>query len=453
MDFTNTITSLTDDSVKQADVLATEIEQTLNTAPTQVTTEEVKTENTPLGFNSDRMPLNDDIELEEIKSEAQPLQAESSTNSVNSSSSSVSVQTETIETEPTQIAPIAQPIVEQTELNTDEKIKIAINGFGRIGRQFFKVAFDNPNIQIVAINDLGNLENLAYLLEFDTVYKRYDKKIAVVDNSLEVDGKSISFFQEKEPAKLPWKDLNVDIVIESTGFFTSSEKAKGHLDAGAKRVVISAPAKDDETPTATPNNNTEELAKSKITSNASCTTNAATPIAAILDSELGIESIILNTIHGYTGDQSLVDGPHKDFRRGRSAAQNIIPTSSGASLATEKAVPSLKGKSDALAMRVPVVAGSILDFTFISKTPTSVEEINNIFRSLEEKPEWGGIITFTEKPLVSSDILQNPHGSIIDLNLTRVVNKNLVKVCAWYDNEWGYVNMLLKHVLIVGKLL
>ena len=452
MDFTNTITSLNDNSVSQDDILANEIDKTLNSAPQKVSTEKVKTEDAPLGFNTDKMPLDDDIELEEIKNEAEPLPLEINATDQNPTADKT-LQSQTSTIEQPEVTPIIQPVVEQTELNLNKVIRVAINGFGRIGRQFFKVAFDDPNIQIIAINDLGDLDNLAYLLEFDTVYKRYDKKITVVGNSLEVDGKSITFIQEKEPAKLPWKDLNIDVVIESTGFFTSNEKAKGHLDAGAKRVVISAPAKDEETPTATPNNNIEELSKSKITSNASCTTNSATPIAAILDQELGIESMILNTIHGYTGNQSLVDGPRKDFRRGRAAAQNIIPTTSGASLATEKAVPSLKGKSDAIAMRVPVVAGSILDFTFISKMPTSVEEINNIFRSIDEKPEWQGIITFTEKPLVSSDILQNPHGSIVDLNLTRVVNKNLVKVCAWYDNEWGYVNMLLKHVLIVGKLI
>ena len=340
------------------------------------------------------------------------------------------------------------------EGNTNKKIKIAINGFGRIGRQFFKVAFIHPGMEIVAINDLGDIENLAYLLEFDTVYGHYDKEVKANKDSLEVDGKVIKFFSGPDPAKLPWKELQVDIVVESTGVFTTFEKAKSHLDAGAKRVVISAPAKDEETPTSTPNINLDALTKSKITSNASCTTNSATPLAVILENSVGIEAAVLNTVHGYTASQMLVDGPvKKDFRRGRAAAQNMVPTSSGAAIATEKAVSQIKGKMDAMAIRVPVPSGSILDFTFIAKRETSVEEINKILKDAAQKNEWQGIFTVTDKPLVSSDILKNPHGSVADLDLTRVVGKKLVKVMAWYDNEWGYVNMLLKHVQTVGKLI
>lgn len=451
----NTITSLTDDNVTQNNALADEIEATLNT-PTETlapNTSPIENEvNKPLGFNTDKMPLDDDIQLEEIKSEAQPL-----INEVNLKPdlpATPTVQTIEESTLSENTTPTIQPVVQNAELPLNKKIRVAINGFGRIGRQFFKVAFADTNVEIIAINDLGDLKNLAYLLQYDTVYGMYDKSIQVIQNKLEVEGKSITFLQEKDPANLPWKDLGIDVVVESTGFFTSSEKSKAHLDAGAKRVVISAPAKDEETPTVTPNNNTTALEAAKITSNASCTTNAATPIAAILELELGIESAILNTIHGYTSTQVTVDGASsKDYRKGRAAAQNIIPTSSGAASATEKAVPQIKGKMDAMAMRVPVPSGSILDFTFVSKTPTSVEEINNIFRSLDEKPEWEGVVTYTEDPLVSSDILKNPHGGIVDLALTRVINKNLVKVCVWYDNEWGYVNMLLKHVLLVGKLI
>lgn len=330
--------------------------------------------------------------------------------------------------------------------------KIAINGFGRIGRQFFKVAFDSPEIEIAAINDLGSLENLAYLLEFDTVYGHYGKNIKISGGFLEVDGKKIKFFQEADPANLPWKDLDIDIVVESTGRFTAYDKAMPHLKAGAKRVVITAPAKDEnETITATPNVNEKALAMSKITSNASCTTNAITPVAAVMMKNPGIKYSLLNTIHGVTAEQNLVDGPmpplHKDFRRGRAAGFNIVPTSTGAAIAAAKAIPEMKEKFDGIAIRVPVPAGSILDFTFIAERKTSIEEINNIFIEESKKPEWEGILMVTDQPLVSSDILRNPHGAIIDLSLTRVVGGKLVKVMSWYDNEWGYANMLLKHVL------
>jgi len=332
------------------------------------------------------------------------------------------------------------------------KTKIAINGFGRIGRQFFKIAFERPELEIVAFNDLGDLNNLAYLLEFDSVYGNYDKKVEVKDGNLVVDGKTIKYVSEPDPSKLPWKDLDIDVVIESTGRFASYEKAKAHLGAGAKRVVLSAPAHDEgETITATPNVNEAALARSKITTNASCTTNAITPVAAVMIVRPGIKYSLLNTVHGYTAEQNLVDGPmpklHKDYRRGRAAAWNIVPTTSGAAIATAKAIPGMKDKFDGMALRVPVAGGSILDFTFIAERKTSVEEINNIFTEESKKSEWKGILTVTDKPLVSSDILKNPHGAIIDLNLTRVVGGELVKVMVWYDNEWGYASMLVRHVI------
>ena len=338
-----------------------------------------------------------------------------------------------------------------------KKLRIAINGFGRIGRQFFKVAFEKPEIEIVAINDLGDLDNLAYLLEFDTVYGHYDKKIEVQDGHLVVDGKKIKYVSEPEPSKLPWKDLDIDIVIESTGRFTSYEKAKPHLDAGAKRVVLSAPARDEgETITSTPNVNEEMLANSKITTNASCTTNAATPAVAIMMVKPGIKYGLINTIHGYTAEQSLVDGPmpalHKDLRRGRAAAANIVPTTSGVSVSVVRAIPGMQDRFDGMALRVPVVSGSILDLTFIAEQKTSVEEINNIFIEEAKKPVWLGILTVTDKPLVSSDIIKNPHGAIVDLTLTRVIGE-LVKVMVWYDNEWGYANMLVRHILALQSLL
>ena len=330
----------------------------------------------------------------------------------------------------------------------NKKIKVSINGFGRIGRAFFKVAFEESDFEIVAVNDLGSLENLAYLLEYDSVYGNYEKEVGVKNGNLTVDGQEIIFLSESDPSKLPWKDLDVDVVVESTGVFASYDKAKSHLDAGAKRVVISAPAKDEgQTVTSTPNVNEEQLEKSKITTNASCTTNAITPIAAIMMEKPGIKYSMLNTVHGYTASQKIVDAPHKDYRRGRAAALNIVPTTTGAAVATAKAIPGMKDKFDGLAIRVPVASGSILDFTFIPGKKTSVEEINNIFIEESKKPFWKGILTVTDKPIVSSDILKNPHGAIVDLGLTRVVGGELVKVMVWYDNEWGYANMLVKHIL------
>lgn len=330
----------------------------------------------------------------------------------------------------------------------NKKLRVAINGFGRIGRQFFKIAFDRPELEIVAFNDLGNLDNLAYLLEFDSVYGNYNKKVEVKDGNLVVDGKSVKYVSEPDPLKLPWKELDIDVVIESTGRFTSYEKAKAHLDAGAKRVALSAPAHDEgETITVTPNVNEAAIARSKITTNASCTTNAITPVAAVMIVRPGIKYSLLNTVHGYTSSQSLVDGPDKDFRKGRAAALSIVPTTTGATIATAKAIPGMKDKFDGLALRVPVAAGSILDFTFIAERKTSIEEINNIFIEESKKPEWEGILTVTDKPLVSSDILKNSHGATVDLALTRVVGGELVKVMVWYDNEWGYASMLVRHVI------
>ena len=340
-------------------------------------------------------------------------------------------------------------------MNTEtKKIRVAINGFGRIGRQFFKAADEAPEVEIVAINDLIDLENLAYLLEFDSVYGHYTKSVEVKGDKLVVDGHEIVYVSEKDPTKLPWGDLDIDIVVESTGIFTSYEKSKAHLEAGAKRVILSAPAKDEgETITITPNINEEAAIRSRITSNASCTTNAITPVASILIGNPGVKYSMLNTVHGYTASQRLVDGPHKKTRRGRAAAWNIVPTTTGAAIATAKAIPGMGQKFDGLALRVPVASGSILDFTFIAERKTSVEEINNIFIEEAKKPEWEGVLTTTDKPIVSSDILRNPHGAVVDLGLTRVVGEELVKVMVWYDNEWGYVHMLLRHLRSLAPLL
>lgn len=330
-----------------------------------------------------------------------------------------------------------------------KKLKIAINGFGRIGRIFFRQAFGNPELEIVAVNDLGTLENLAYLLKYDTVYGNYEKEVNAKDGNLVIDGKELKVFQEKEPAKLPWKDLDVDIVVESTGVFDSYDLAKTHLDAGAKRVVISAPAKDETTPHITPNVAEKNYGQEKITSNASCTTNAVNPVMSIMSANPGIKKALLTTIHGYTATQGLVDGPDKknDFRRARAAAQNIVPSTTGAAQATVKSLPDLAGKFDGIAIRVPVISGSLIDITFLAEKLTSVEEINGIFKEAASQKKWQGIFTVTEDPIVSSDILHNPYGSVVDLALTRVVDGDLVKVFSWYDNEWGYASMLIRHII------
>ncbi len=343
-----------------------------------------------------------------------------------------------------------------------KSIRVAINGFGRIGRAFARRS-QGRDIEIVAVNDLGSLENLAYLLKYDTVYGRapFEVSSKAVPTSevgaptasvgegrvLMIDGKEVKFFSEKDPAALPWKDLQIDVVVESTGFFTEYEKAKAHIDAGARRVVITAPAGEKVT-TVLMGINEDKLAMCKISSNASCTTNAASPIIAILDEALGIEKAILSTVHAYTASQSLVDGPSKkDMREGRAAAQNIVPTATGAATAVTEAYPALAGKFDGISLRVPVVAGSIADITFIAKRPTTVEEVNEILRGASEAPRWEGLFRTTDDEIVSSDIVGEPCASIADLSMTRVVDGNLVKVLAWYDNEMGYTESLVRHVI------
>ncbi len=332
-------------------------------------------------------------------------------------------------------------------------MRIAINGFGRIGRIFFRIAFDHPNFEIVAINDLSDIQNLAYLLKYDTVYGKYNKNVEAKENKIIVDGKEVLVFKETDPTKLPWRDLNIDLVVEATGVFTEYEKAKAHLIAGAKRVVITAPAKDEITPTFTPN--LEDISKITnlgefqwITSNASCTTNSVNPVLAILMRRIGVKKAILTTIHAYTATQNLVDGIVKghDFRRGRAAGLNIVPSTTGAAEATVRVIPELKGKFDGISIRVPVISGSLSDITVITEKPTTVEEINNIFREEAQKPEWQGILKVNEDQIVSSDILGEPYGAIVDLTLTKVVDGDLVKVFSWYDNEWGYCAMLVKHI-------
>ncbi len=337
----------------------------------------------------------------------------------------------------------------------DKKIRVAINGFGRIGRAFLKVAWDNPALEIVAVNDLGSLESLTYLLKYDTVYHRWNHDIKNDGKNLIVDGKSVAVVSEKDTTKLPWKDMNIDVVVESTGLFTSFEKAKFHIDCGAKKVVISAPSKGDGSvagETILLGVNEDKFGTCAITSNASCTTNAASPLIGILDEAVGIEKALLSTTHGYTGTQALVDGPSKkDLREGRAAAQNIVPSSTGAAIAVTKAYPKLDGLFDGISLRVPVPAGSIVDITFISKRPTTAEEINDILRKASMTDRWKNIFAATDEPLVSSDILGESHASIADLAMTRVVGGNLVKVLGWYDNEMGYTHTLVEHVIKTGQ--
>jgi len=333
-------------------------------------------------------------------------------------------------------------------------MRIAINGFGRIGRIFFRIAFGKENFDIIAINDLSDVENLAYLLKYDSVYGRYDKKVEAKENKLIVEGREVLVFKESDPTKLPWKDLNIDLVVEATGFFTEFEKAKSHLIAGAKRVVITAPAKDEITYTFTPNleKDLEKIfnlgEQGLITSNASCTTNSVNPVIYIMMKRIGIKKAILTTIHAYTNTQALVDSVSKgkDFRRGRAGAQNIVPSTTGAAEATVRVIPEMKGKFDGISIRVPVITGSLSDITMITERPTTVEEVNNIFKEEAEKPEWQGIIKVVEDQIVSSDIIGEPYGAIIDLTLTKVVDGDLVKVFSWYDNEYGYCAMLVKHI-------
>lgn len=327
-------------------------------------------------------------------------------------------------------------------------IKIAINGFGRIGRTFFRLARLRRELKIVAINDLGDLNNLIYLLEHDSVYGQYKAKID-----------KITFLQEKDPAKLPWKRLGIDVAIESTGFFESFEASSAHLKAGAKRVVITAPAKDDDGSlklgaTVLLGVNEEDMKKVKITSNGSCTTNAVAPVVAILSEKPGIKKALLNTTHAYTATQRIVDGPDaKDWRRGRAGAINLVPSTTGAAIAVTKAVKNLKGIFDGIAIRTPVATVSLADITFLAGRKTSVQEINRILTEAAKKPHWKGILKVSKEQLVSSDLIGDTYASIVDLNFTKVIDGDLVKVLAWYDNEWGYSATLVEHVIKSGKLI
>ncbi len=337
-------------------------------------------------------------------------------------------------------------------------IRVAINGFGRIGRTFFRLAYGNPAFEVVAVNDLGSLDTLAYLLEYDSVYGRSPFSVVIKDGKLLVQGKEVTFVQEREPAKLPWGAMDIDVVIESTGLFTSYEGAKLHLDAGAKRVVVSAPVKGDPAAlgiagaTVLMGVNEHLLDTCQISSNASCTTNATSPLIAVLKEAIGIKKAVLNTVHAYTASQSLVDAPNKkDLREGRAAALNIVPSTTGAAIATTLAHTELTGKFDGISMRVPVPVGSIVDVTFVANRSTTVEEVNTALTKAAADPKWRNLFAVTDAPIVSTDIIGSRVGSIADLSFTKVVDGDLVKVLAWYDNETSYTQTLLEHVQAIAK--
>jgi glyceraldehyde 3-phosphate dehydrogenase len=334
------------------------------------------------------------------------------------------------------------------------KTRIAINGFGRIGRNAFKVAFDRTDCEVIAINDLTDTKTLAHLLKHDSNYGTYQHDVSFDEDNLIVNGKHIKVLAEKEPVALPWKDLKIDVVIESTGFFTDPDKARGHIEAGAHKVVISAPAKGEGATTVVLGVNEDKLEDSSdIISNASCTTNCITPVAAVIESHFGIEKAMMTTVHSYTASQRLQDAPAKDLREARSAAENIVPTTTGASIAAGQALPALQGIFGGLSVRVPTPVVSLSDFVIITKRTVTPEEVNEVFRKAAQEPYYQGILTVTDEPLVSSDFIGNSHSCIVDSGLTAVVGGNMLKVVAWYDNEWGYSNRLVEVVADAGRLL
>lgn len=332
------------------------------------------------------------------------------------------------------------------------KVRVAINGFGRIGRSAFKIAWERSDIEIVAINDLTDNKTLAYLLKYDSNYGTYQHSVEADDEGIVVDGRAIKVLAQKDPVDLPWAELEVDLVIESTGFFTDKEGASKHITAGAKRVVISGPTKSDDVSTIVLGaNDTSIKDASDVVSNASCTTNSLGVVMSLLDMEFGVEKSMLTTVHSYTASQKLQDAPAKDLREGRNAAENIVPTSTGAAIAVTKALPHLVGKFDGISMRVPTPVVSISDVTAVLSRNVTVEEINSAFKKAASEPFYQGILAVSEEPLVSRDFIGNSHSGIVDLPLTRVVDGNLVKVCVWYDNEWGYSNRLVELVADIGK--
>jgi glyceraldehyde 3-phosphate dehydrogenase len=337
---------------------------------------------------------------------------------------------------------------------------VALNGFGRVGRAFLKLALRRPELTLAAINDVAEPANLAYLFRFDSVYGRYEREVSLEEAAgrtrIRIGGVGIPLLRQADPARLPWKELNVDVVVEATGKLTSYEKASVHLTAGARKVVLTAPAKDDDRSDARTvliGVNEEAMSACRLTSNGSCTTNSASPVLQILTRSLGVKKAFLNTIHGYTATQSLVDGPARgsDFRRGRAAASNIIPSTTGAALAVTRAIQGLRGKFDGIALRIPVLVGSLSCIVFVATQPTSADEINTLLEEAEKEARWRGVFKTTRDPIVSSDIVGDTYAAIADLSLTKVVDGDLCAVYSWYDNEMGYANTLVEHVLRIAQ--
>jgi len=326
-------------------------------------------------------------------------------------------------------------------------MKIAINGMGRIGRAALKVILEHDELELVAVNDIIDIENVAYLLNYDTVYGKYEHKVTHSDSTLTVNGKDIPFYSVRNPEELPWKEHNVDLVIESTGVFTGYEDAEKHVKAGAKTVIISAPTKSVDTPTVVHGVNTD-AGHTSVFSCASCTTNNISPIVEILGRRLGVKNAIMTTVHAYTASQTAVDGPNKkNFRMGRAGAANIIPTTTGAAIATTKALPEYEGKFDGVAIRVPIPVGSLSDMTFVMEKNVTVEEVNSILEEEAKTDRYKDVIDTTYDPIVSSDIVKSPYASTADLSMTRVVDGDLLKVMTWYDNEWGFTNQMIRQIL------
>lgn len=336
-----------------------------------------------------------------------------------------------------------------------KQTKIGINGFGRIGRAAFRVALTKTDVVVVVINDLTDTETLANLLKHDSVYRQFAREVSFDETNIIVDGIKYPVVAEKDPANLPWKNFGVDVVLECTGRFTKDDAAKAHIASGAKRVIISAPTKGGDTKTVLLGVNEEEYAGQEVISNASCTTNCVSPVIKVMEREFGIIKSAMTTIHSYTAEQNLVDGPtpplHKDLRRARAAAINIVPTSTGAATAVNAVLPTTIGNFDGLAFRVPTPIGSLSDFTFIVKRSVTIDEVNEAFKKASTEPGFKGILAVNEEPIVSSDIIGNPNSSIVDLPLTNVIDGDMVKVVAWYDNEWGYSNRLIELAELVGK--
>lgn len=331
-------------------------------------------------------------------------------------------------------------------------VKIAINGFGRIGRAALKIALEHENVQVVAINDLGDIANLAYLLKFDSVYGRFSRNVTVKENKLIIGNQEIIILRETEPGQLPWQDLAIDTVIESTGAFKKEEEFESHLTAGAKKVVISAPTDVEEIPTIVLGVNQADISGHNIVSCASCTTNSAAPVATVIDHAFGVKKALLTTVHAYTSSQSIIDTTaDKDLRRGRAGAINISPSSTGAAKAAAKAYPALAGIFDGIALRVPLAIVSVTDFTFLLKKKTTIEEVNAALEDAADQEPLAGIMGVTSEAVVSSDFIGDPRSAIVDLGMTRLVDGNLLKVLAWYDNEWGYSNRLVETAVIIGQ--